>query len=81
MYLLLTLIISGLKQPGNNIDVFLEPLMEDKKVLWKDGVKMMDAYVKKEFTQNPLSLSPSSITLAFLHSRDRSKVSLLCGLH
>ena len=24
--------------------------MEDMKVLWEDGVKMMDAYVKKEFT-------------------------------
>ena len=49
-YLLLTMIISGLKQPGNDIYVFLEPLMEDMKVLWDDGVKMMDAYVKKEFT-------------------------------
>ena len=44
------MIISGPKQPGNDIDVFLEPLMEDMKVLWEDGVKMMDAYVKKEFT-------------------------------
>ena len=42
-YLLLTMIISGLKQPGNDIYVFVEPLMEDMKVLWDDGVKMMDA--------------------------------------
>ena len=49
-YLLLTMIISSPKQPGNDIDVFLEPLMEDMKILWEDGVKMIDASVKKEFT-------------------------------
>ena len=36
-------------QSGNDIDVFLEPLMEDMKILWEDGVKMMDASLKKEF--------------------------------
>ena len=30
--------------------MFLEPLMEDMKMLWEEGVKMMDAFVKKEFT-------------------------------
>jgi hypothetical protein len=30
--------------------VFLEPLMEDMKILWEDGVKTMDAFLKKEFT-------------------------------
>ena len=30
--------ISGPKQPGNDIDVFLEPLIEDMNVLWEDGV-------------------------------------------
>ena len=49
-YLLLTMLISGPKQPGNDIYVFLEPLMEDMKMLWEEGVKMMDAFVKKEFT-------------------------------
>jgi hypothetical protein len=46
-YLLLTYIISRPKQLGNNIDVFLEPLMEDMKILWEDRVKMMDASLKK----------------------------------
>jgi hypothetical protein len=49
-YLLLTMIISGPKQPGNDIDVFLEPLMEDMKELWEKGVNMLDASLKKEFT-------------------------------
>jgi len=44
------MIISSLKQPGNDIYMFLEPLVEDMKMLWEDGVKMMDAYLKKEFT-------------------------------
>ena len=44
------MIISSPKQPGNDIDVFLEPLMEGMKILWEDGVKMMDASVNKEFT-------------------------------
>ena len=44
------MIISVPRQPGNDIDVFLEPLMEDMKILWEDGVKMMDASLKKEFT-------------------------------
>jgi hypothetical protein len=44
------MIISGPKQPCNDIDVFLEPLMEDMKILWEDGVNMMDASLKKEFT-------------------------------
>jgi hypothetical protein len=44
------MIICGPRQPGNDKDVFLEPLMEDMKILWKDGVKMMDASLKNEFT-------------------------------
>ena len=49
MYLLLTMLISGPKQPGNDIDVFLEPFMEDMKKVWEEGVNMMDASLK-EFT-------------------------------
>ena len=40
------MIISGPRQPDNDIDVFLEPLMEDMKKLWEEGVKMMDASLK-----------------------------------
>ena len=47
-YLLLTIIISGPRQPSNDIDVFQVLLMEDMKILWEDGVKMMDASLKKD---------------------------------
>jgi len=40
---LLAMNIFGPRQPGNDIDVFLEPLMEDMKILWEKGVNMMDA--------------------------------------
>ncbi|XP_074283650.1 uncharacterized protein LOC141608187 [Silene latifolia] len=38
-YILLTLLISGPKQSGNDIDVYLAPLIEDLKLLWNVGVK------------------------------------------
>jgi hypothetical protein len=47
-YLLLTMLIFGLRQPDNDIDVFLEPLMEDMKILWEEGVKMIDASRKEK---------------------------------
>ena len=49
-YLLLTMLIFEPKQLDNDIDVFLEPFMEDMKKLWEERVRMMDASLKKEFT-------------------------------
>jgi hypothetical protein len=37
-YLLLTMLISVLKQPSNDIDVFLEPIMEEMQMLFDVGV-------------------------------------------
>uniref|UniRef100_A0A803Q2J0 Transposase n=1 Tax=Cannabis sativa TaxID=3483 RepID=A0A803Q2J0_CANSA len=39
----------GPKQPGNNIDVYLAPLIDDLKTLWDEGVNVYDAYKKEEF--------------------------------
>jgi hypothetical protein len=41
-YLMLSILIQGLKQAGTDIDVFLEPLMEDIAKLWNEGVPMLD---------------------------------------
>jgi len=49
-YFLLTMIISGPKAPGIDIDVFLEPLMQEMEILWKEGVEMWDDLVKSAFT-------------------------------
>jgi hypothetical protein len=69
------MIISRPKQLGNDIDVFLEPLMEDMKILWVDGVKMMDASLKKEFTLKAIIFVTITDYLAFFCYRGRSKVS------
>ena len=47
--ILLTLIIPGSKQPGNDIDIYLEPLIEDLKTLWVDGVDAYDAFDDSNF--------------------------------
>ncbi|XP_057748109.1 uncharacterized protein LOC130967309 [Arachis stenosperma] len=45
---LLSMIIPGPKMPGNDIDVYLQPLIDELKQLW-DGVETYDANEKKTF--------------------------------
>nr|AAT85787.1 transposase family protein [Oryza sativa Japonica Group]ABF96900.1 transposon protein, putative, CACTA, En/Spm sub-class, expressed [Oryza sativa Japonica Group] len=40
----------GPRQPGNYIDVFLEPVIDDLEILWKEGVETWDAYGQENFT-------------------------------
>ena len=47
---MLTLLIPGPKQPGNDIDVYLEPLVDDLKELWNSGITVYDAFSKSNFT-------------------------------
>ncbi|KAL5551580.1 hypothetical protein UlMin_001756 [Ulmus minor] len=49
MMMMLTLLISGPKQPGNDIDVYLAPLIDDLKELWQAGVDAYDAYRDESF--------------------------------
>jgi hypothetical protein len=49
-YLMLYILIHGLKQAGIDIDVFLEPLMEDMAKHWNEGVRMWDQYQQEYFT-------------------------------
>ncbi|KAE8672344.1 hypothetical protein F3Y22_tig00111843pilonHSYRG00019 [Hibiscus syriacus] len=44
------------KQPGNNIDVYLAPLIADLKLLWETGVKTYDAYKKEYFNLRAILL-------------------------
>ena len=46
----LSLLISGPRQPGNNIDVYLEPQIEDLITLWEVGVQVYDAHQQEFFT-------------------------------
>ncbi|GLT98215.1 hypothetical protein SLE2022_157290 [Rubroshorea leprosula] len=45
----LTLVIASPKSLGKNIDVFLQPLIEDLKMLWSIGVETYDSYRKQNF--------------------------------
>jgi hypothetical protein len=45
----LTTLISGPKQADIDIDIFLEPLMEDMQKLWEHGVNVWDEYKKEHF--------------------------------
>jgi hypothetical protein len=49
-FTMLTLLISGPRQPGNDIDVYLAPLIEDLQLLWEDGVEAYDAHRRESFT-------------------------------
>nr|GEW91570.1 hypothetical protein [Tanacetum cinerariifolium] len=46
---MMSLLIQGPKQPGNDIDVYLEPLIEDIKTLWNTSIEVYDAYAKDNF--------------------------------
>jgi hypothetical protein len=37
-YMMLTILVFRQKQPGDRIDVYLWPLVDDLKILWKPGV-------------------------------------------
>ncbi|XP_030479124.2 uncharacterized protein LOC115696363 [Cannabis sativa] len=55
-FTMLTLLISGPSQPGNNIDVYLAPLVDDLGLLWHDGVSAYDAYRNETFNLKAILL-------------------------
>lgn len=48
-YMMLSLMISGVRKPENAIDVYLTPLIEDLRLLWDEGAEVFDAYAKVNF--------------------------------
>ena len=46
---MLSMMISGPRQPGNDIDVYLSPLIEDLKKLWDEGVSVFDGFQNETF--------------------------------
>ncbi|XP_021716888.1 uncharacterized protein LOC110684761 [Chenopodium quinoa] len=47
--IILSLLIPGPKSSGNDINVFLQPLIDELKELWEIGVKPFDAHTKHTF--------------------------------
>jgi hypothetical protein len=49
-YIMMSGLIPGLQQPGNDIDTYFIPLVEDLKVLWyNDGVQFWDEHKREYF--------------------------------
>ncbi|XP_028804063.1 uncharacterized protein LOC114759139 [Neltuma alba] len=48
-YFMMTLLIPGPKCPGNEIDVYLQPMIEELKQLWEVGVQTYDAFSQSNF--------------------------------
>ena len=49
-FIMMTVLIPGPSQPGNNIDVYLRPLVDELLELWADeGVRVWDEYKQEEF--------------------------------
>ena len=46
---MMSLLIQGPRQPGNDIDMYLSPLIDDLKTLWISGIDVYDAYKKQQF--------------------------------
>jgi len=44
---MMPILIQGPRQPGNDIDVFLQPLMEELLQLWRKGERVWDEYKKE----------------------------------
>ena len=48
-FIILSLLIPGPRQPRNDIDVYLAPLIEDLKAMWEEDVEIFDAYHQQNF--------------------------------
>jgi hypothetical protein len=51
--MMLTKLVSGPKQPGDRIDVYLRPLVDDLMILWKPDVpEVWDEYKREVLTMH-----------------------------
>ena len=48
-YMMFSIRISGLRQPGNDTDVYLSSLIEDLTKLWDEGVSVFDGFRNETF--------------------------------
>ena len=48
-YMFLTIVVPGPDDPTQGIDVYLQPLIEELKTLWHEGVETYDISKKRNF--------------------------------
>ena len=53
---MMSILIKGPKQPGNDIDVYFQLLMDDLQTLWNTGVEVWDADKREYFTLRAMLL-------------------------
>jgi hypothetical protein len=70
-YLLLSILIQGPKHPSIDIDVFLEPLMQEMETLSKEGINIVDGSIRQ-----PFNLS----AIIFITIHDYQALCVLSGL-
>ena len=51
---MLSMMIFGPKQLGNDIDVYLTPLIEDLKLFWDEGVEVFDEFAGETFKMHAM---------------------------
>jgi hypothetical protein len=62
-FIMMSVLIQGPKQPGNDIDVYLRPLIDELLLLWKkEGVRVWDENKRTSTYEHCYSL-PSTIGL------------------
>jgi hypothetical protein len=72
--MMLTILVFGPKQPGDCIDVYLRPLVDDLKILWKPGVpEVWDEYKHEEFTMHAMLFTTINDNLAHHNLSSQSK--------
>ena len=65
LYIQMPLLIQGPKQPGNDIDVFLEPLVDELLEMWEECVKdVWHEYKKEHITIKAVLIATSNLDLA-----------------
>jgi hypothetical protein len=61
---MMSMLIQGPKQPGNDIDVYLRPLVDELLLLWKkEGVRVWDENKQENFNLEHCYSLPSTIGL------------------
>ena len=81
-YIMLSLLISGPKKLGNDIDVYRAPLIDDLSKIWDEGVFIFDAHANEEFTLRAMLLCtvndfPTYGNLSG-YKKKRKKACLIC---
>ncbi|XP_058726059.1 uncharacterized protein LOC131597373 [Vicia villosa] len=79
-YTMLSLLILGPKSPGNDIDVYLQPLIEELKESWESGIETYDSSMNQTFQMRAALLWTISDYPAYaMLSRWSTKGKLACA--